>query len=96
MKNKNVAQFRIDDRFTLSLSDVFTDGLKFEAVLIDNDSKKTSCVHVSDETGKNVDFIDLPEVWDFRDLKNVMSRAVEEANEIIKNEALQNANFIKL
>ena len=87
MKNNNVAQFKIDERFTLSLSDVFTNGQKFEAVLIDNDSE---------ETEERVEFIDLPEVWDFRDLKRVMAQAIEEANKIIETEALKKAMFIKL
>ena len=87
MRNKsNVAQFKIDDRFTLSLSDVFTNGQKFEAVLIDNDS---------DETEERVEFIDLPEVWDFRDLKKTMRIAVDRINDIIAQEVLENTEFLE-
>jgi len=90
MKNQNVAQFRINERFTLSLSDCGQDR-GFEAMLIDFDSKSSDAKHVGDD-GKFVRFIDIGDgfrVWDIDGLQSAIKDAKAKANKIVKEEVLQ-------
>jgi len=90
MKNQNVAQFRINERFTLSLSDCGQDR-GFEAMLIDFDSKSSDARHVSDD-GKFVQFINVGDgfrVWDIDGLQSAIKDAKAKANKIVKEEVLQ-------
>ena len=90
MKNQNVAQFRINERFTLSLSDLGEDHGGFESMLIDFDSKDTCAL---ERDGKFVNFINLNDnvfkVWDIDDLETVIKDAKAKANEIVKEEVLE-------
>ena len=91
MKNQNVAQFRINERFTLSLSDLGDDHGGFEAMLIDFDSKSSDVRHVSDD-GKFVQFIDIGDgfrVWDIDGLQSAIKDAKAKANKSVKEEVLQ-------
>lgn len=90
MKNQNVAQFRINERFTLSLSDLGEDHGGFESMLIDFDSRDE---HALERDGKSVNFINLNDnvfrVWSVDDLETVIKDAKAKANEIVKEEVLQ-------
>ena len=90
MKNQNVAQFRINERFTLSLSDLGEDHGGFESMLIDFDSRDENAL---ERDGKFVNFINLNDnvfrVWDIDDLETVIKDAKAKANEIVKEEVLQ-------
>lgn len=79
-KTHNVAQFQINSRFTLSLSDFGNDGF-FEAALIDDDETK---VHI----------LDHPTVVTIVGLETVIKLARKKANEILKAEALKDVEFI--
>ena len=86
----NVAQFTINERFKLSLSDLGEAG-GFEAMLIDNEPKE--------EFGK---FTELNgdgiwRVWNTDQLSTVIERAKRKANAIIKKELLKSNKdlFIK-
>lgn len=77
----NVAQFKINERFTLSLSDLGKDN-GFEPMLIDNQNK-----------GEFDKFIDLTGVaWRVSSvdtLQNVIKEAKKKANRIIKKELIK-------
>lgn len=90
MKTQNVAQFKINDRFTLSLSDLGQDS-GFEPMLIDNNSK--SDIALEREDGKKIDFIELNDkvfkVWNIEDLGAAIKEAKQKANKIIKKELIK-------
>lgn len=81
MKTQNVAQFSINERFTLSLSDLGkADG--FEAMLIDNEHR-----------GDFNKFIELnSSVWRVRtvdSLQEIIDEAKRTSNKIIKDDLLE-------
>jgi hypothetical protein len=90
MKNQNVAQFRLSERFTLSLSDLGEDHGGFEPMLIDFDSRDKNAL---ERDGKFVNFINLNNnvfrVWSVDDLETVIKDAKVIANEIVREEVLQ-------
>lgn len=89
MKTQNVAQFKINDRFTLSLSDLGKDN-GFEAMLIDDNSKSDVAL---ERDGKKIDFIELNDkvfmVWNIEQLETVIKEAKQKANRIIKKELIK-------
>ena len=90
MKNQNVAQFRLSERFTLSFSDLGEDHGGFEPMLIDFDSRDE---HALERDGKFVNFINLNNnvfrVWSVDDLQTVIDDAKVIVNNIVKEEVLQ-------
>jgi len=89
MKTQNVAQFKINDRFTLSLSDLGQDN-GFEPMLIDDNSKSDIAL---ERDGKNIEFIELNDkvfkVWNIEHLETVIKEAKQKANKIIKKELIK-------
>lgn len=75
-QDNNIAQFQINSRFTLSLSDWFTSGNGYEAALIDNKPNENALSII--ELNNNM------RVLSIEDLQLVIDEATEKAN-IIEN-----------
>ena len=83
----NIAQFRINGRFDLSLSDLGQDQQGFEAMLIDNKSKNDIALNRGD---KNIEYIELKsnswKVYNVAELQIIIEEAKLKANLIIQSE----------
>ena len=73
----NVAQFRINERFKLSFSDL-GENRGFEPMLIDNKGENTY-----------TDIVGIHMVYDIDQLKKAIDIAIETANQIIRNEIIE-------
>ncbi len=73
----NVAQFRINERFKLSFSDL-GENRGFEPMLIDNKGENTY-----------TDIVGVHFVYDIHQLKKSIDIAINTANEIIRKEIIQ-------
>jgi len=73
----NVAQFRINERFKLSFSDL-GENRGFEPMLIDNKGENTY-----------TDIVGVHMVYDIHQLKKSIDIAINTANEIIRKEIIE-------
>jgi len=87
----NVAQFKINGRFKLSLSDLGKDYKGFDAMLIDTKSNNKLASHQGD--GTRLMLYSLKgftwSVWNVTDLEIIIKEAKLKANKIIKNELIK-------
>ncbi len=87
----NVAQFKINDRFKLSLSDLGKDNQGFEPMLIDTKSNNELASLQND--GSRLMFHPLKgtawSVWNVTDLEIIIKEAKLKANKIIKKELIK-------